>query len=232
MRNILLISVCLIGLASAFNYDGTWVELAPANSWAINYSPAASGIFGAGGWFGIGDGSFLASIGYENVTANTDKALSTPWVPQQGRALMPGNTNWLGLRLKFCVPSQFLASYPLFTAMGRMEFGDRRSYGGVNIGIGVGIPVMDRSAIEPTIVFNTFDDVSSMGVQVGFSIGLGGLGPRSPKGGYFKNVGRDDTTSSVRNKAAASLTCPFCGAKTEKGFLYCPACGHKLNPQK
>ncbi len=232
MRNILLISICLIGLASAFNYDGTWVELAPANSWAVNYSPAASGIFGAGGWFGVGDDCFVASIGYENITANTDRELTSPWAPQQGRALMPGNTDWLGLRMKFCVPSEFLASYPLFFAMGRIEFGERRSYGGANIGIGVGIPVMDRSAIEPTIVFNTFDDVSSMGVQVGFSIGLGGLGPTSPKGGYFKNVGRNDTATSVRSKPAASLTCPYCHAKIEKSFTFCPSCGKKLTPQK
>jgi len=232
MRKILLISVCLIGLASAFNYDGTWVELAPSNSWAINYSPAASGIFGAGGWFGIGDGCFLTSVGYENVTANTSRALSSPWVPQQGRALMPGNTDWLGLRMKFCVPSEFLASYPLFIAMGRMEFADRRSYGGVNLGVGVGIPVMDRASVEPVITFNTYDDVQAMGVQVGFTIGLGGLGPRAPKGGgYFKNVNRGDTKSSVRNKDA-NLNCPYCGAKLEKNFLYCPACGHKLNPQK
>jgi hypothetical protein len=231
MWKITVILALLFSLAPAFNYDGTWVELAPANSWAINYSPSASGIFGAGGWFGVGDGCFLASIGYENITATTEKANPDFYIPQEGRALMPGNTNWLGLRFKFCVPSQFLSSYPLFMAMGRMEFGERRSFGGVNIGVGVGIPIMDRSSIEPTIVFNTFDDVQSMGVQVGFTIGLGGLGPKSPKGGYFKNVGKNDTATSVRNQSAA-LTCPWCGARIEKGYLYCPKCGRKLDSQK
>jgi DNA-directed RNA polymerase subunit RPC12/RpoP len=231
MWKITVFLVLLIGLLFAFNYDGTWVELAPANSWAINYSPAASGIFGTGGWFGLGDGCFLTSIGYENITANTDKANPDFFIPQQGRALMPGNTNWLGLRFKFCVPSQFLASYPIFMAMGRMEFGERRSYGGANIGIGVGIPVMDRTSVEPVIVFNTFDDVNSIGLQVGFTIGLGGLGPKSPKSGYFKNFNKNDTATSARNQSA-TLTCPYCGAKIEKDYLYCPNCGHKLNPQK
>jgi len=222
MWRIILVLVLMVATASAFNYHGAWLDILSSYAWVINPTPVPLEIFGVGAGVGLGDDCFVVQAGYENLTMNGNLK-SPPLKPKWGQPLVWGNTDWLDVKLKFCVPSDSLNSYPFFVAISRMQLSDQRTYGGLGVGLGVGIPLSNNIALEPMVKFDSYNDVSSIGIQAGFVVRLGG----ARKAQATKEL-KDTHGKPITTKPGC---CPYCGANIQKDYNYCPACGHIVKNQ-